>query len=374
MTGIRYRVAFLIGAAFVLIAAAATFGVSGSGTITTIAGTSTAKNPFGGFSGDGGPATSALLDNPSGVAVDAKGNVYIADYGNHRVRRVSRGGTITTVAGTGQVLSVGDGGPATSAGLYGPRGVAVDGRGNLYIADPQANTVRKVSPGGTITTFAGGMLDKVGFSGDGGPVTSAKVNGPWGVAVDGKGNVYIADTLNFRVRKVSPSGTITTIAGTGKSGFSGDGGPATSAQLASPHGVAVDKKGNLYIADFVNNRVRKVSPSGRITTIAGTGKSGYSGDGGPATSAQLFFPVGVAVDRRGNVYIADSSSRVRMVNSRGTITTVAGNGTSGGTPSSLGDGGPATSARAWGVLGVAVDAQGNLYIADTGNARVRKVR
>ena len=367
MTGIRTRFAFLIGVAFAVIATAATFGGSAGGTITTIAGTNTAKNPFGGFSGDGGPATSALLDYPSAVAVDAKGNVYIADSANQRVRKVSPSGTITTIAGSGQCCPVGDGGPATSAGLYKPRGVAVDRQGNLYIADPEVNRVRKVSPAGTITTFAGG--DMPGFSGDGGPATSARLSDPWGVATDGRGNVYIGDTGNQRVRKVSPSGTITTIAGNGKSGYSGDGSRATSARMFSPHGVAVDAKGDVYIADNGNFRVRKVSPSGTITTIAGNGRSGYSGDGGRATSARLFPPSGVAVDAKGDVYIAESTDHLRAVSPSGTITTIAGSGRSGYS----GDGGPPTKAELWDARGVAVDGKGRVYIADAGSERVRKV-
>ena len=290
--------------------------VSPGGTISTFAGTGTP-----GFSGDGGPATSAKLAFPGGVAVDGKGNVYIAEGG--RVRKVSRGGTITTIAGTGKLGgSSGNGGPATKARLDAPDGVAVDGQGNVYIVesnpqhdgDPVSGIVRKVNRRGTITRFAGTGRGGLGLSGDGGPATSAQLRYVEGVAVDGQGNVYIADRGSARVRKVSRGGTITTIAGTGDYGFSGDGGPATSARLDSPHGVAVDGKGNLYIADLGNQRVRKVSRGGTITTIAGTGNYGFSGDGGPATSARLYNPYGVAVDGRGNVYIADHlNSRVRKV-------------------------------------------------------------
>ena len=333
--------------------------VGPGGTIRTFAGTGKA-----GSSGGGGPAVAAQLNFPYGVAADAHGNVYIADYGNRRVRKVGPGGTITTFAGTDNEGFSGDGGKATSARLT-PNGVAVDGQGNVYIADYTTRTsrVRKVSRSGTITTFAG--TGKPGFSVDGGPATSAQLRTPDGVAVDGKGNVYIADSEDQRVRKVSPGGTITTIAGTGEWGFSGDGGPATSARLYNPYGVAVDRKGNVYIADSEDQRVRKVSRSGTITTFAGTGKPGFSGDGGPATSAKLSWPHGVAVDGKGNVYIADRR-RVRKVSASGTITTFAGGG------SSLGDGGPATSARL-SPAGVAVDRKGNVYIADNGNNRVRRV-
>ncbi len=324
--------------------------------------TTVAGNGVWGFSGDGGPATSASLDSPCGVAVDSAGNLYIADWGNSRIRKVS-GGTITTVAGNGNPGFSGDGGPATSASLSGPTGVAVDSADNLYIADADNSRIRKVS-GGTITTVAGN--ENWGFSGDGGPATSAWLNAPEGVAVDSVGNLYIADTGNDRIRKVSRA-TITTVAGNGAYRFSGDGGPATSASLDGPWGLAVDSAGNLYIADTWNNRIRKVS-GGTITTVAGNGIQGFSGDGGPATSASLDYPYGAAVDSSGNLYIDDfANERIRKV-SGGTITTVAGNGNEGFS----GDGGPATSASLDGG-DVAVDSAGNLYIADIGNNRIRRV-
>jgi hypothetical protein len=248
------------------------------------------------------------------VAVDAKGNVYIADEANHRVRRVSPGGTITTFAGGGRgPLPWGDGGPATSATVLWPQAVAVDGKGNVYIG--AYASVRKVTPDGTITTFAG--LGHEGY-GDGGPATSARFDyNPTGLTVDRLGSVYIAFQGYSNVRKVSPSGTITTFAGRSSwpsAGFSGDGGPATSARLNLPSGVAADKHGNVYIADSENNRVRKVGANGIITTFAGTGKPGFSGDGGPATSADLYRPKAVAVDGKGDVYIADSvNGRIRLV-------------------------------------------------------------
>jgi trimeric autotransporter adhesin len=351
-----------LGIAVVAIAACVVtgaFAVSGGGTITTIAGTD-----VWGFSGDGSPATSAKLYAPAEVAVDARGNVYIATYQDSRVRRVSPDGTISTFAGTGQPGFSGDGGPATSAKLYAPKGVAVDGQGNVYIADSNNFRVRKVDPGGTITTFAGG--GKPGFLGDGGPATLATLRNPFGVAVDGQGNVYIADTDNMRVRKVSVGGTITTIAGNGVQGSSGDGGPATSALLRFPYGLAVDGQGNVYFADSGNNRVRKVSRGGTITPFAGTGANSFSGDGGPATSAQLQIPRDVALDGQGNVYIADGNNRVRVVNAGGTISTFAGGGRA-----SPGDGGLATAAQLKGPWGVAVDGKGNVYFAEGG--RVRKV-
>ena len=334
-----------------------------TGTITTIAGTGGR-----GFSGDGGPAVEAELRNPSGVAVDGAGNLYIADTFNHRIRKVDSTGTITTVAGTGQYGFGGDGGPATAVRLAYPDDVAVDGAGNLYIAESSDDRVRKVDSTGTITTIAG--TGRFGFRGDGGPAVKADLFNPSGVAVDGAGNLYIADVSNHRIRKVDSTGTITTIAGTGGSGFSGDGGPAVEAKLYNPRGVAVDGAGNLYIAESGNERIRKVDSTGTITTIAGTGERGFSGDGGPAVEAKLYNPRGVAVDGAGNLYISDATnSRIRKVDSTGTITTVAGTGQYGFS----GDDGPAPAARLAFPRGVAVDGAGNLYIADFGNHRIRKL-
>ena len=346
--------------------------ISSTGILTVVAG-----NGIRGFSGDGGPATSASLNQPSSVAVDTAGNLYIVDKDNQRIRKVTPGGTITTVAGNGDFGFTGDGGPATSASLNFPRGVAVDADGNLYIADTYSNRIRKVTPGGTITTVAGsGSADPGagGFSGDGGPATSASLNFPTSAALDALGNLYIADLGNHRVRKVTPGGTITTVAGSGPPGaFSGDGGSATSASLNLPSGVAVDAAGNLFIADLINERVRKVDAIGIITTVAGNGSFGFSGDGGQATDAELARPADVAVDAAGDLYIADTDNqRVRKVTSGGIITTVAGNGNIGFS----GDGGPAISAElhlSSGAGGVAVDADNNLYIADTNNGRIRKV-
>ncbi len=326
--------------------------VSG-GVITTVAG--------GGSSGlgDNGPATSAQLYLPAGVAVDSAGNLYIADPVSYRVRKVSNG-VITTAAGNGTQGFSGDNGPATSAQLSGPTGIAVDSAGNLYIAD--SGNIRKVS-NGVITTVAGNGTQ--GFSGDNGPAISAQLYGPWGVAIDSAGNLYIADSYNSRIRKVT-NGVITTVAGNAACCFSGDNGPAASAQLYGSHGVAAGPDGSVYIADSSNNRIRKVT-NGVITTVAGNGTAGFSGDNGPAASAQLTDPEGVAVDSAGNLYIADTGySRVRKV-TNGVITTVAGGG------ATLGDNGPATSAQLYSPKGVAVDSAGNLYIADTYNQRIRKV-
>jgi trimeric autotransporter adhesin len=326
-------------------------------TISTVAGNGT--QGFGG--GDNGPATSAQLSIPRGVAVDSAGSLYIADSQDNRIRKVS-GGVITTVAGNGGWGFTGDNYPATSTELNSPSGVAVDSAGNLYIADTSNFRIRKVS-NGMITTVAGNGTQ--GSSGDNGPATSAQLYDPCGVAVDAAGNLYIADGSNNRIRKVS-NGMITTVAGNGTQGFSGDNGPPTSAQLAGPVGVAVDAAGNLYIADTNNNTIRKVS-NGVITTVAGSGGSGFRGDNGPATSAQLYGPCGVAVDSAGNLYVADSNNnRIRKV-SNGVITTVAGNGTQGFS----GDNGPATSAELAGPVSVAVDPGSDVYIADAFNNRIR---
>jgi uncharacterized protein (TIGR03437 family) len=325
-------------------------------TIYTVAGNGTA-----GFSGDNGPAIGAMLFVPTGTAVDTAGNLYIADAANNRIRKVSTG-VITTIAGSGTGGFSGDNGPATSAMLSTPESVAVDSLGNLFIADSGNSRIRKVS-NGVITTIAGNGT--AGFSGDNGPATNAQLNGPSGVAVDSAGNLFIADINNSRVRKVS-SGVITTVAGNGKAGFSGDNGPAISAMLFA-YGVAVDSVGNLLIAD--HDRIRKVS-NGVITTIAGNGTAGFSGDNGPATNAQLNGPSGVAVDSAGNLFIADyGDDRIREV-SNGVITTIAGNGTAGFS----GDGGPATSAMLFGPEGVAVDSLGDLFIADIDNSRIRVLK
>jgi sugar lactone lactonase YvrE len=317
------------------------------------------------FSGDGGSATLAAL-NPAGVAVDSSGNLFIADNLNNRIRKVTPAGIITTVAGNGSRDFSGDGGAATSASLGSPNGVVVDRSGNLYISDNLNNRIRKVTPAGIITTVAGNGSS--GWTGDGGPAPSASISSPSGIAVDQSGNLYIADLGNLRVRKVTSTGIITTIAGNGTFGFSGDGGPATLAALRSPKGVAVDAGGNLFIVDTGNNRIREVTPAGIITTVAGNGSATFSGDGGPATMTAVN-PAGVAVDAGGNLFIADSgNNRIRKVTSAGIISTVAGDGSL----AFRGDGGPALSAEL-NAAGVTVDTGGNVFIVDTANNRIREV-
>ncbi len=348
-------------------------GEGQGGIITTIAGNGTS-----GYSGDGAPAALAELYSPAGVAVDGSGNVFVADGANHAVRKISAAGVITTVASF-------SGGTPSAPGEVVLEDVAVDASGNLFIADGINQVVRKLSSNGTITIVAGNGTQ--GYSGDGGLATAASLNWPEGLAADSNGNLFIADSYNNRVRKVSANGIITTVAGTGAEAFSGDGGPASLASLFLPGGLALDTSGNLFIADWGNNRVRKVSASGAITTVAGIGPTptpcntpgvctlspgcaGFSGDGGPATSASVCAPNSVAVDAAGDLFIADTgNSRIRQVSASGTITTVAGDGNIGFS----GDGGPATSASLNQPVGVALDAIGNIFIGDTFNNRVREV-
>ena len=336
-------------------------------TIYTVAGTGKR-----GFSGDGGPAVDAQLARPHGLAVDPDGNLYIADLSNHRIRRVDPSGTITTIAGTGTRGYSGDNGPASRAQLTFPGGVAVDRAGNLYIADSNNRRIRQVDPSGIITTFAG--TGGEGPSGDGGPAVQAEIGVPERVTVDRTGNLFFSVGSHFSIRRVDPSGTITTYArDAGGSGSDvGDGGPAVEASLKEPQGVAVDGAGNLYIADMGNYRIRRVDLSGIITTFAGIGDDGGRlGDGGPAVEAYLVEPQGVAVDGEGNLYIADTGNdRIRRVDSSGTINTVAGTGARGYS----GDNGPALQARLRQPGEVAVDAAGNIYIADTQNHCVRVLK
>ncbi len=347
------------------------YGIAGTATIMityeppfalqTVAGNLTA-----GFNLESGSGRASQLYTPETVALDGAGNLYIADKGNHRIRKVTRSGLISTVAGSGQLGSSGDGGLATQAALNQPNGVAVDNAGNLYISDTNNHRIRKGTAAGIITTIAG--TGGSGFSGDDGAATQAQLNTPVGIMLDGSGNLLIADAGNHRIRKLTLStGIITTIAGSGY-GFGGDGGQATQAQLNFPTSVAKDQNGNLYISDTSNHQVRKVTTAGIISRFAGTGFSGFSGDGGQANLAQFSAPGGLAVDAAGNLYVTDqNNNRVRKIAPNGIITTAAGNGN---TQSATDEGGTATNAALNAPAGVAVDGVGNLFIADTDNHRV----
>ncbi|MDQ4143986.1 MAG: right-handed parallel beta-helix repeat-containing protein [Actinomycetota bacterium] len=394
-----------------------------SGTATTSAAPASAASAIstlagagiGGYGGDGGQATVAQLKAPSGVAVDGAGNIYIADTENQRIRRIDASGTITTVAGKGcashsstTTCPFGDGGPASEAGLNWPQGVAVDRDGNLYIADTRNEGIRKVTfgtfcadPPACTTSVTNPIITVAGRG------THGLLRWPRGVAVDGSGNLYIADTSFDRILKVTPGAngvldgngcvpvphdgvcdrdeTIIIVAGSdpccggrsGSFGYGGDGGPATQARFKGPVGVAVDGSGNLYIADFFNHRIRKVGTNGIITTVAGTGCQprltpdcvGYNGDNIPATQAQLNGPVGVTVDGSGNLYVSERNQRIRRVGTDGIITTVAGTGQ----PDFGGDRGWASQAQLNHPLGVAVDSAGSLFVVDELNHRVRRV-
>jgi len=341
------------------------------GMITTVAG-----NGEQNLSGDGGVATNASLSTPYQIALDNKNNIFITDAGNNRIRRVEAStGIITTVAGNDNWGFSGDGGPATNASLNTLSGVAVDKSDNIYICDVNNRRIRRIHANtGIITTVAGNGI--LGSRGYGGPATSASMKSPSDVAVDNKGNIFIADPGNNRIRRVDAStGIITTVAGDGAVRFRGDGGPAVSASLKLPQGVVADTRGNLIILDTYNQRIRRVAANtGIITTIAGNGTTGFSGDGGPATSASFNTPYGVTVDNSGNVFIADTyNQRIRRVDAKtGIITTVAGNGDAGFSDFSD-DKGIATKASLWNPEGIAIDSSGNLLIADSLNHRIRKV-
>jgi len=322
-----------------------------------------------GFDGDGGPAAEAKLKMPAGLALDADGNLYIADRENHRVRRVDGKGRITTVAGTGTAGFSGDGGPAVEASLNLPSGLVFDSRGNLYIADRSNDRVRRVNTKGVIETFAGNGGD--GYHGDAGPATEAELSKPFGIAFDDKDNLYIADRGNNRVRKVSPKGVITTLAGDGGFFFMGDNGPAYRASVAGPTGVAADSEGNVYIADRNNNRIRVVDSQGMIRTVVGTGQQGYNGDSELARDTNLHLPFGVSLDNEGRLLIIDRSHyRIRRVDlAQGKVETAAGNGVK----QFAGDGGPATGAKLNFPHGMLVDKHGNLIFSDKAHFRIRKI-
>jgi DNA-binding beta-propeller fold protein YncE len=331
--------------------------------IATLAG-----NGAAGYGGDGRPAERALLNWPRDVALDAGGVLYIADTLNHRVRRIDIEGIITTVVGTGSNGYSGDGGPAISAQLAAPRGVAVAADGCLYVSDTENHCVRRIGPDGRIDTIAG--TGTPGSGGDGGRAADAQLSWPSVIAIGRDGSAYVADSGNHRIRLIGPDGRITAVAGTGEAGCSGDGGPAADARLSGPRGLAVSPDGGLFVADTGNHRVRKVSLDGMICTVAGTGDEGREGDGGPATGARLSAPRGLAVGPDGRLFIADcDNSLVRQVTPDGMIVTVAGNGTEGYS----GDGGPAISAQLADPHGIVVSKDGTIYTAEPRSSCVRKI-
>lgn len=374
-----------------------------TGIITTIAGTTPVGGaPQRGFSGDGGPAAAAMLslanvqtacnpnrkldgiflfDEITHLSVDKSGNIYIADSNNQRIRRVAPNGIINTIVGSGQIPAldsqcvpiggskdIGDGGPAASAKLYNPAAAIVDVKGDLIIADQQNNRIRRVGPDGTIMTIAGNGIHSPFAPGN--PALSSPMDWPSAVAVDSNNTLYFAEIHGHRVGKVGADGKLVAVAGTGFPGYNGDNQPAAAAQLFAPSGIALDAAGNLYIADQSNHRIRKVTPDGMITTIAGTGQPGYAGDGGPAQNARLLYPNDVTLDANGNLYVADmGNNRVRRISRSGTITTVAGDGQSARGP----DGVAATASSLALPSGVAIDANGDLYIVDWANYLIRKV-
>jgi DNA-binding CsgD family transcriptional regulator/sugar lactone lactonase YvrE len=342
---------------------------AGGPTISTVAG-----NGQRVFSSDGAMAISTSLVRPLAIAIGPGGEIYVAE--GHRVREIRRDNTVVTFAGTGAAGDSGDGGPAIGARLNTPQGLAVDSVGDVYIADTLNDQVRRVGKDGTIATVAG--TGQPGYSGDGALGSKAQLNLPTGLAVGFGDTLFIADTGNNVVRLLGADGVINTFAGTGEAGYRGDPGPARGAVLYGPGGLAFDEEGNLYIADSLNERIRRVDVNGSIESLAGTGAAGYGGDGGPASSAQLnlssnpFEGIGqsLATDSRGNLYVADAlNHRVRRIDVHGTITTIAGGSLAG----ALGDGGPAVSGRLITPLGLAVDERGAVYVADADDNRVRRI-
>jgi len=339
-------------------------------TIKTIAGIGTS-----GFTGDGAAATAAQFDTPYSVVRDSSGNLYIADQANNRVRKIDTAGTITTFAGDGTQFFLGDGGQAAKASMIHPLGVAVAPNGEIYIADTRNHVIRKVTSAGVISTVVGTSVP--GFSGDQDTDTTtddplainSNIDRPIGMVFDAAGNLYFADSLNQRIRKLTTDGKLATIAGTGEAAFFGDGDLATKAKLNYPQGLAIDKSGNIYIGDGENHVVRKINVAdGIISTVAGNHIPGFGGDGGKATDASLFYPRGIAIDASGNLLIADTfNQRIRRVAEDGTITTIAGDGV----PSDFGDDSPAESAELLFPTGVATGPNGLIYVVDTQNHKIK---
>ncbi len=316
--------------------------------------------------GNGGQAIECVLETPAGVAVDGAGNFYFCERGAQRVRKVSPDGIITIFAGTGVAGNSGNGGPATAAKLTNPYCLVVDKFDNVYIGEH--TVIRKISAAGIISNYAG--IGTIGYSGDGGPATAAQLVGIRGLAIDGIGNMYVSDISNNVVRKIDNMGIITRVAGTGFGPYNGDTLQATDANISEPVGLATDNDNNLYIASYSQNRIRKVTPDGIITTVAGTGAAGYSGDGSYAVSAKLDRPSSMCIDKWNNLYVTDSyNDCVRKITTTGVISTIAGNGLSG----FEGDGGPATAAKLLNPAGIITDEAGGMLLCDWGNNRIRRV-
>jgi len=345
------------------------FTIMATGEIITVAGTGDYS-----FSGDGGPALNASFKSPFGIASDKDGNIYVCDNINNRIRKVATDGTISTIAGNGTDGYDGDGDAAINASIGGPTCLNFDGAGNLYFTDGFNNVVRKISTSGFITTVAGNGT--AGFKGDGGPAASAELNIPSGVFVAPNGNIYIGDANNFRIRMINSSGIISTVAGDGTTNFSGDGGPAIAAALGfTDGGLTMDHSGNIYITFRTQQRIRKINSAGIISTIAGngtwSGTSAPNGDNGPAINATLSGSAGIVTDLPGNIYFTDiEEQRIRMINTSGIITTIAGSGL---LPGFAGDGGPATAATLSNPWNITLDPLGNIYFTDLGNSRIRKI-
>ena len=332
-------------------------------TITTVIGNGTA-----GFAGDGAAANVANINYPMAMARSSSGTLYVADTFNVRIRTVQSDGIIRTVVGTGTRGFSGDGAAALSAQISSPYGVAVDAAGNIYFSDSLNNMVRKVGTNGTITRIAGTGV--AGYGGDGFNAVDALLNLPTGLAVDTAGNVYVADTQNHRIRKISTDGKIATVLGTGQPNYSGDGGPGDKAAIFYPDSVALDSTGSLYVADTFNHRIRKLTTDGIVNTVVGNGVAAFKGDNGQATAASLNYPRGVFVDASGNILIADSiNDRIRMVTENGVIRTIAGTGLFG----DIGDGGPATQAQLRYPRGIISDGVGGYLVLDTDNSRIRQL-
>ena len=337
----------------------------GAQIVTTIAGTGTA-----GYFGDSGPASSALLNSPDAVKFDNAGNLYIADEYNHVIRKISTSGIITSIAGTGIAGKSGDNGPATNAQLKRPIDLAFDNSGNLYIAEYGNKDIRKISTAGVITTIAG--TGTAGYNGDNMPATSAQINDPIGIIFDNKGDLYFSDNANYRIRKIDhTTGIITTVVGTGTAGYTGDNGPASAAQIRLTGYLCFSPAGELFFGDYSNHVIRKLNAAGIITTVAGTGVSGHTGDDGPASAATFVSPSTLLFDNAGNIFISDRVLGViRRINTSSIVATIAGLGTVG----YGGDGGMAIAAQFnTDVNCSAIDAAGNLYIADPLNNRIRKI-